>query len=633
MTSIKIMSSSDSNIQVSLKQSNKELPYFPILQFYGADIDSQLGLVEIKPTADYYIKHSPLLDTVQFLTGKYRKQINGIRENLTEYLVSNDFDKISSMHNASYVDCFFLYLSSQLKRTVQFTHAVDFYETWLDIEDNFQINVKDDIEFLLEFDYFSENTDNIYTFNPNNVNEHYSFLPTNNSSRKHHKLPLKLSDSQNTIEFDVTELDNEIVDTTSVCPSDISLEFIDIANESSNITLSNRHVSNCDTESDTSSSYSESENSESESVKSESVKSDNSESDNSESVKSEKHYRDSSESESDKSESDNSESVKSESVKSESVKSESDNSESENSESVKSDSENSERSETTVSEEEGEEGEEEEEEGEEGEEEEEEEEGEEEEEEEEEADRIIYLKKFPTQYICMEKCDGTLDGLFESGEMDCENSASMIFQVMMILIMYQNVFQLTHNDLHTNNILYINTQEEFLYYQYKSVVYKVPTYGKIYKIIDFGRSIYTFQNQIFCSDSFFKDGDAYGQYNCEPFYDDSKPLILPNPSFDLCRLACSIYDFIFDVDYEIDFENMDAFQQIIYKWCLDDRGKNVLYKSNGKERYPHFKLYKMIARTVHNHSPENYLNDALFLDYHYSGIIPETVMNIQEAEN
>jgi hypothetical protein len=40
---------------------------------------------------------------------------------------------------------------------------------------------------------------------------------------------------------------------------------------------------------------------------------------------------------------------------------------------------------------------------------------------------------------------------------------------------------------------------------------------------------------------------------------------------------------------------------------LDDKGKNILYTSDGEERYPNFKLYKMIARTVHNHTPENQL--------------------------
>ena len=70
--------------------------------------------------------------------------------------------------------------------------------------------------------------------------------------------------------------------------------------------------------------------------------------------------------------------------------------------------------------------------------------------------------------------------------------------------------------------------------------------NEIWKIIDFGRSIYRFNNRIFCSDSFNQDGDASSQYNCEPFYNDKKTRIDPNFSFDLCRLGCSIYDFIID---------------------------------------------------------------------------------------
>ena len=30
----------------------------------------------------------------------------------------------------------------------------------------------------------------------------------------------------------------------------------------------------------------------------------------------------------------------------------------------------------------------------------------------------------------------------------------------------------------------------------------------------------------------------------------------------------------------------------------------MLYKNNGDDRYPDFKLYKMIARCVHNHTPQ-----------------------------
>ena len=43
--------------------------------------------------------------------------------------------------------------------------------------------------------------------------------------------------------------------------------------------------------------------------------------------------------------------------------------------------------------------------------------------------------------------------------------------------------------------------------------------------------------------------------------------------------------------------------KLIVEWCIDDNGVNVLYKNTGVERYPDFKLYKMIARCVHNHTP------------------------------
>ena len=52
----------------------------------------------------------------------------------------------------------------------------------------------------------------------------------------------------------------------------------------------------------------------------------------------------------------------------------------------------------------------------------------------------------------------------------------------------------------------------------------------------------------------------------------------------------------------------DPIVKLIVEWCTDDNGINVLYKNNGAERYPEFKLYKMIARCVHNHTPNAQLD-------------------------
>jgi hypothetical protein len=216
-----------------------------------------------------------------------------------------------------------------------------------------------------------------------------------------------------------------------------------------------------------------------------------------------------------------------------------------------------------------------------------------------------YIKEYPIQMICLEKCNGTIDELFQKGELDKDSGSSALFQIVMILLIYQATFEMTHNDLHTNNIMYINTPEKYLYYYYDGKYYKVPTYGRIYKIIDFGRSIYKYNGEMYCSDSFAPNGDAHTQYNCEPYYNSKKPIIKPNPSFDLCRLGVSIYDFIIDDDDEENPKKMDIFQETINRWCHDDNGKNVLYKSDGSERYPDFSLYKMLSRTVNNHIPKN----------------------------
>ena len=77
---------------------------------------------------------------------------------------------------------------------------------------------------------------------------------------------------------------------------------------------------------------------------------------------------------------------------------------------------------------------------------------------------------------------------------------------------------------------------------------------------------------------------------------------------------------------------MDRIQKLIHTWCLDDNGKNVLYKKNGDERYPNFKLYKMIARNVNKHSPEAQLEYDVFKEY-ISSEVPETTSLIIDIDS
>ena len=218
----------------------------------------------------------------------------------------------------------------------------------------------------------------------------------------------------------------------------------------------------------------------------------------------------------------------------------------------------------------------------------------------------------------MESLTKTLNSLTETKneEEKLKNKEwnSCLFQILITLITYQKVFKFTHNDLHTNNVMYINTEKKHLYYKFNNKHYKVPTYGRIYKIIDFGRSIYKYKKKIFCSDCFHPKAEAGNQYNCEPYYNPKKRIVNPNYSFDLCRLGCALFDTFIEKVENMDNTKNPIAKQVI-EWCKDDKNELVIYKPNGEERYKDFKLYKMITRTVHNHIPCKVIENPLFAKY------------------
>jgi len=245
----------------------------------------------------------------------------------------------------------------------------------------------------------------------------------------------------------------------------------------------------------------------------------------------------------------------------------------------------------------------------------------------------VTMPAFPVQAICMECCENTFDNLILTSDLTPEEWLSAFMQIIMILITYQKAFAFTHNDLHTNNVMYNSTEKKYIYYCYKKKYYKVPTFGRIFKIIDFGRSIYKFNGNLFCSDSFQHGEDAASQYNTEPYFNDKKPRLEPNFSFDICRLACSIFDYLVeDMDEIKDLNKCDPIKKLVVEWCLDDKGINMLYKNNGVDRYPEFKLYKMIARCVHNHTPQLQLNRPEFKQYLtiFKEKVPEDIINIDK---
>jgi hypothetical protein len=209
----------------------------------------------------------------------------------------------------------------------------------------------------------------------------------------------------------------------------------------------------------------------------------------------------------------------------------------------------------------------------------------------------------PIQVTVMEKCEGTLFELMKQNDVK-EKHLAWLSQVTFALAYAQRNFGFVHNDLHSNNVMYVKTEKEHLYYNFSGVTYRVPTFGYVIKLIDFERAVCSIklvgmkEAKFFMSDHFSVNDEAGGQYNYSPFYIPKYPEIKPNPSFDLVRLATSLFwDFYPEGPNHIEYDTDPVFRRL-KKWLTIDDGSSILF---GKEdprhdRYHGFTLYKAIAR-------------------------------------
>ncbi len=265
-------------------------------------------------------------------------------------------------------------------------------------------------------------------------------------------------------------------------------------------------------------------------------------------------------------------------------------------------------------------------------------------------DYFAEFSDFPVQVTLLERAEGTMDELLDDADVTETQWVAWIFQVIAALSAAQHWFGFVHNDLHTNNVMWSRTEQTHIHYRIhpknggngsKPFIYRVPTYGYIMKIIDFGRSSFHLPEPagFFISDAFFPGNDAEAQYNCEPFFDPrAGKKVEPNPSFDLCRLAVSLLEGIFPArpanatpvkimsreGPKTYAETVSPLYNLMWEWLTDDEGKNVLREPNGEERYPDFDLYSAIAADVHRAVPSFQIEKPLFAHaFKYGGEIKE----------
>jgi len=211
--------------------------------------------------------------------------------------------------------------------------------------------------------------------------------------------------------------------------------------------------------------------------------------------------------------------------------------------------------------------------------------------------KYIILKNYPVQIICTEKLDFTLDDYVKENTIETNEWLSILFQLCFGLAVAQKRYKFCHNDLHSANVMFKETQEEYLYYKINNTYFKIPTFGKIAKIIDFGRATFQYNEIIYFSSAFDENGEAEGQYDYpqENSLDGCK--IKPNYSFDLVRLAISIIEYI---------EPGTELYNLLKLWMTD---KHNRFKINESES---FDMYINIAKNMKNAVPIKQFNKKIF---------------------
>ena len=188
---------------------------------------------------------------------------------------------------------------------------------------------------------------------------------------------------------------------------------------------------------------------------------------------------------------------------------------------------------------------------------------------------------------------------------------SMLFELCFGLAVAQKNFGFIHNDLHSDNIMFKSCKLEYKYYKYQNTMYRVPTWGRETKVIDFARGILKVGKKMYFSDVFKNEGDAGGQYQ----YLNSQKRKKFNFHFDLARLATTIREF---TENKKDLREVD---KLLVSWCLNKNGDSFL------EMDDNFSLYVQIASTANNSLPKDQEN-SIFQDF---VIKPEMVPENQEV--
>lgn len=219
----------------------------------------------------------------------------------------------------------------------------------------------------------------------------------------------------------------------------------------------------------------------------------------------------------------------------------------------------------------------------------------------------IYLEysNVPSYLLVTEKLNHDVSHLKENNELTYDIIISLTFQIFSAIITMNNIFGIKHNDLHFGNVMLKNTNEEYLYYNVNNSYYKIPTYGYIICILDWGRSTYDFNGFLGKNSVYSANRDCFQQYifnkiNCRGM---ESLEIDKNQWTDIVMISHSILS-----EFEEVLEGTELKKLLV---------KNITTSNNNELDIEEFnwELYLKITNYKFNINPDKLLTNHIFSKY------------------
>jgi len=145
--------------KLSIKPEKKVKQYLERLTYNKFSFIDDTGV-----TRTCFKKFITLVDYVKYLIGKYKP------DEMEQLPSADDTDKtnlfkeyINSEHNYAYVDGLFYYLTSKLLKE-GFVHGLEFYDNYVCLTKNCEINIADDFDYLSDSTFFNEKMNKLFHF-------------------------------------------------------------------------------------------------------------------------------------------------------------------------------------------------------------------------------------------------------------------------------------------------------------------------------------------------------------------------------------------------------------------------------------------------------------------------------------